>query len=1215
MAETTARIRLALEGQGQVVRGMKEVEASTASLKSSMAALAGGLSVGATVGQLVKVQREFDVMNSSLITMTGSSAAAQREMAWIKQFAATTPYGLNEVTGAFVKMKALGLDPSQKALTSYGNTASAMGKNLTQMIEAVADASTGEFERLKEFGIKASKSGDRVALTFQGVTTSIGNNAAEITEYLKRIGDVNFGGAMEARAKTLDGAISNLGDSWDELFRTVNEAGVGQLMNDSASTAAKALGGLSDGIRENTVQVQTLVGAVAGGALIATLPKLASGLGAVALGVRAIGLAMAANPLALALLGIGAVAGGAVAYDNAYRKTADGMRKTIEQMEEANRIAEQNMSGRAMRPEIVRDVNAAIAERTAKIKELKRALDAMQGDARAAFAASDPRRIEDYGQNFVADIGAGAGAGGGSSSGLNEQQKAEKEHAAWMFDMAKAEDVYRQKIFSDRLDAHDKLLVAAQEAYVADLANHSASAANAQQRLNDMQQEAEAIAYAETFQVSMARAVEMTTIARLKEKQVAMMGNEAAVLAIQQEIDAREQIVQAIASNDVREASKKLRDDQAAEWAKTWDQVGQSFTDALMQGGQSVKEYLKNLFRTLVLRPILAPIGGALGGAFGGTAAAGQAGGGGLGMLGSLQSAYNGISTGFSGIGASVGSIGASMQYGTTMFSQQSTMLAAQEAGMGTAAGTMGSAASMLGGAMVGFMAGKMISGGYSAIGKSGNAAVVAGTAIGALVGGPIGAAIGGAIGGTVNRLFGRKLKDSGLEGAFGAGDGFTGQNFEFYKGGTFRSDKTKYSDMDPAMQGALAGSYQAITAQTRAMAGVLGLAADSLDGFTSKVKLSFKGLNPEQIEAKLAEAFAGVADKQAELLLGTFETTLVKGFFGRRSKSITTWVAGEFVREGETAGEALRRLAGSLSLVNGVFDTLNTTLLQSTLAGGDAASKLIDAFGGADAFTAATSAYSQAFYTEAERMATTTRQLTTVLAGLGLQLPESRAAFRDLVESQDLYTDAGRATYAALLGLAPVFDQITQATQQMGQAMADEVRRLRGLLTGSSSTSMGALQTDFALATAAARAGNAGALERLPAISQALESAAALQAVTAADIARVRGQLTASLEATMQALGLQVPQFAVGTNYVPHDMLARIHEGEAIVPKAYNPAAGGQGMGNTLRLEAQLERVTAELEGLRAEVRAGVGHSATTAQILKRVTPNSTAIATEAAA
>ena len=35
-----------------------------------------------------------------------------------------------------------------------------MGKSLNQMIEAVADATTGEFERLKEFGIKARTHGE-----------------------------------------------------------------------------------------------------------------------------------------------------------------------------------------------------------------------------------------------------------------------------------------------------------------------------------------------------------------------------------------------------------------------------------------------------------------------------------------------------------------------------------------------------------------------------------------------------------------------------------------------------------------------------------------------------------------------------------------------------------------------------------------------------------------------------------------------------------------------------------------------------------------------------------------------------------------------------------------------------------------------------------------------------------------------------------------------
>lgn len=36
------------------------------------------------------------------------------------------------------------------------------------------------------------------------------------------------------------------------------------------------------------------------------------------------------------------------------------------------------------------------------------------------------------------------------------------------------------------------------------------------------------------------------------------------------------------------------------------------------------------------------------------------------------------------------------------------------------------------------------------------------------------------------------------------------------------------------------------------------------------------------------------------------------------------------------------------------------------------------------------------------------------------------------------------------------------------------------------------------------------------------------------------------------------IPKLAAGTNYVPQDMLAYLHEGEAVVPKKYNPAADG---------------------------------------------------------
>lgn len=593
----------------------------------------------------------------------------------------------------------------------------------------------------------------------------------------------------------------------------------------------------------------------------------------------------------------------------------------------------------------------------------------------------------------------------------------------------------------------------AAKAYTDNLKVYQDAAKSAQDRATAMAEENEAIALSERLNIGLARAVELTTIARLKEKQVQAMGDEAAVLAIQKEIEARERLVQMMEGREVKEAADKLRRDEAAAWAKTWDQVAQSFTDALMQGGKSVSEYLKNLFRTLVLRPILDPIGkglvGLLSGGGAGTAMAGQGGvGGGFNIISGLQGAYSqltgGLATTLSGVGSAVGSIGAAMQYGTTMFSQQSMMLAAQEAGMGTMAGTMGTVATALGGALVGFMAGKMISGGYSAIGKSGNAATVAGTAIGFAVGGPIGAAIGGALGGVFNRAFGRKapvVQSQGISGTFSTdGADVRGYADMFAKGGWFRSNKswTEYSALDADTTGAINQSLAFITAATKGYANILGLNAEAINGITKSVRIDMQGLKPEERQAKLTEALTGFGDTLAEHLLGTFEEiTTTTGRLRRRTTTEIRWIAGEYVRTGETAGQALERLATSLSAVNGTMGVLRLSLLSTSLAGGDAASKLVDLFGGIEKFGEATTAYYQTYYSDAEKARDATEQLTRAFADMGVTAPISRQAFRDLVAAQDLNTEAGRRNYAALIALAPAFDQATAATQKLAEETA----------------------------------------------------------------------------------------------------------------------------------------------------------------------------------
>jgi len=206
---------------------------------------------------MVSVNAESQRLRASLETVTGSVENANAAWEMLEQFAATTPFQLEQSVNAFVKMKALGLDPTERALTSFGNTAAAMGKDLNQMIEAVADASTSEFERLKEFGIKARQQGDQVSLTFQGVTTTIGNNAAEIVGYLEDIGNQEFAGAMERQMDTLNGAFSNLGDSTDRLIRKIGESGANEGLTGALNWLTDQMNAVTNAIDGPTVDAVT----------------------------------------------------------------------------------------------------------------------------------------------------------------------------------------------------------------------------------------------------------------------------------------------------------------------------------------------------------------------------------------------------------------------------------------------------------------------------------------------------------------------------------------------------------------------------------------------------------------------------------------------------------------------------------------------------------------------------------------------------------------------------------------------------------------------------------------------------------------------------------------------------------------------------------------------------------------------------------------------
>ena len=555
---------------------------------------------------------------------------------------------------------------------------------------------------------------------------------------------------------------------------------------------------------------------------------------------------------------------------------------------------------------------------------------------------------------------------------------------------------------------------------------------------------------------------------------------------------------------------------QVSEWNRVFDQVENGLTDALMRGfeaGKSMfanlRDYAANMFKTLVLRPIVSaivsPVAGAITGALGLSGAANAETGGGslLGTAGTLSSAYNAINggitnsitAGFNNLASSrVGqSLGLSVEAAGPSLPGMPAPTQLTSFGQ-TASSWATTIGNTMAGIALGSMAKSLISGGYSA-GKGMDTFQNIGVAVGSAIpiGGPLVGAIIGAGAGVFNRAFGRKLKDQGIQGEFGGEAGFTGENYKFYKGGWFRSDKTKTSPLDADMQSGLANQFKAIQLQTALMATALGDTGQSVADFTSSIKLSFNGLTEAQIGEKLTETFAGVSDDMAQGVLMSMARAevsseaiaaaraagnaglstitssvadmldqsagktgeLLSRFFGNVMGQAQKLIADEtaaagylavFVKEGETASDTLTRLSTSLTTINATWDALGFTLDEVSLKGAAASSSFIDLMGGLENFKAATSGYYSNFYTEAERADYATSQLTKQLADLGQTMPTTRDGFRALVQAAEA---AGNdALLAGLLNLQDEFAALVPAAEDATAAMTSVVSGLKSETT-----------------------------------------------------------------------------------------------------------------------------------------------------------------------
>lgn len=397
----------------------------------------------------------------------------------------------------------------------------------------------------------------------------------------------------------------------------------------------------------------------------------------------------------------------------------------------------------------------------------------------------------------------------------------------------------------------------------------------------------------------------------------------------------------------------------------------------------------------------------------------------------------------------------------------------------------------------------------------------------------------------------------------------------------TSNKSSTKYSKADAELSKQFTlifgGFYDSILSATDILGADLSTVENNLKNAVVSIgKINLKGLSGEEIQEKLEAVFGAAADDLAKQAFGSLEDfqTVGEGYYETLIKVATgveqaTYftdrlnvtaiayteilnkqgdVAAEIVRQSVLLTDKTKGIAGGLyELVNnfeGTAEELTDFVLtlrdlqdQLFMTGKNVdylTSAMILGAGGLDSLASGLDAYFE-MLSPAEQAAELTRRLTNEFAIFGKELPADVKAFRNLVSSIDITTEAGQKLYGQIIALAPEFNDLQDALDSANSEVNALVQSLRDLAEQARAArgeteqprNLDYLRNEFNKASELALQGDTEAANRLISIGNDLMSTSKLYSVTgsdyAKDLAYIQSVATAVADLQEQGLGTSI--------------------------------------------------------------------------------------------
>jgi hypothetical protein len=372
--------------------------------------LGSGLRAGAdALAAITSSGSEMETFASRLTTIMGSASAARQRMGELFDYAASTPFNLDEVVAADVTLRGFGAD-AQALLPKLIDFSAALGTDLRQ-------AAVDFGKAWSQGGAGLESDTGKILKSMIEAKAGIKTADMSITEFRKNMAEVldeKFAGGAQRLSQTFAGMMSNLQDEWSRFKLEIADAGIFNNIKGALATILEDIG-------KNRTEIKALAGDISSG-LWTAIKSIAVEIGIVVDSVRL----------------FGAVLEGSKGFAAEVGETLiDWIRPAIEGLDQVSRFlyGPEATEGLKKLDESLGTARASLAGVEAGAKDAIRAFDpTAASSAIAGFFASAEAKAKQYGT--VVEDALASGNKPGSAPGKSPSAEKLAEAQKFLSDLA-----------------------------------------------------------------------------------------------------------------------------------------------------------------------------------------------------------------------------------------------------------------------------------------------------------------------------------------------------------------------------------------------------------------------------------------------------------------------------------------------------------------------------------------------------------------------------------------------------------------------------------------------------------------------------------------------------------------------------------------------------------------------------------------------------------